>query len=65
MKIIVRNVFIETLKFPLCVKNNILKIKTIRTNKKEIENIGYMFRENCFEILINSNDKNIILSNYQ
>ena len=60
-----RNVFIETLKFPLCVKNNILKIKTIRTNKKEIENIGYMFRENCFEILINSNDKNIILSNYQ
>lgn len=24
-----------------------------------------MFRENCFDILINSNDKNIILSNYQ
>lgn len=24
-----------------------------------------MFRENCFDVLINSNDKNIILSNYQ
>ena len=24
-----------------------------------------MFRKNCFDILINSNDKNIILSNYQ
>lgn len=24
-----------------------------------------MFRQNCFDILINSNDKNIILSNYQ
>ena len=24
-----------------------------------------MFRENCFDILINTNDKNIILSNYQ
>ena len=24
-----------------------------------------MFREICFDILINSNDKNIILSNYQ
>ena len=33
--------------------------------KKKFENIGYMFRENHFGILINSNDKNIILSNYQ
>lgn len=24
-----------------------------------------MFRQNCFDVLINSNDKNIILSNYQ
>ncbi len=24
-----------------------------------------MFRENCFDLVINSNDKNIILSNYQ
>lgn len=24
-----------------------------------------MFRENCFDLVINSNDKNLILSNYQ
>ena len=40
-------------------------IKKININKKEIKNIGYMFRENCFDLVINSNDINLILSNYQ
>lgn len=47
------------------IDKKIFSIKKININKNEIENIGYMFRENCFDILINSNDKNIILSNYQ
>ncbi len=36
----------------------------ININKKEINNIGYLFRENCFDLVINSNDKSLILSNY-
>lgn len=39
-------------------------IKKININKKEINNIGYLFRENCFDLVINSNDKSLILSNY-
>lgn len=42
-----------------------MSIKKININKKEIKNIGYMFRDSCFDLVINSNDKNIILSNYQ
>ena len=31
-------------------------------NKKEIMNIGYMFRNDCFDMAININDRDIILS---
>ena len=30
-----------------------------------MNNAIYLFRENCFDLVVNSNDKNIILSNYQ
>lgn len=30
---------------------------------KEIENIGYMFRNDCFDMVVNINEKDIILSN--
>lgn len=56
--------YIDNVRIEIDKKKNV-SIKKININKKEIENIGYMFRENCFDILINTNDKNIILSNYQ
>ena len=39
-------------------------IKTI-FNKNEIENIGYMFRNDCFDMIVNVNERDIILSNYK
>lgn len=44
------------------VKDEIV-IKKININKKEIINIGYMFRNDCFDMAININDRDIILSN--
>lgn len=44
------------------VKDEIV-IKKININKKEIMNIGYMFRNDCFDMIININDRDIILSN--
>ena len=44
------------------VKDEII-IKKININKKEIMNIGYMFRNECFDMAININDRDIILSN--
>ena len=46
-------------------KNKNVTIKQININEKEIKNIGYMFRENCFDLVVNSNEKSIILSNYK
>jgi len=40
-------------------------IKKININKKEIQNIGYMFRNDCFDMIINVNERDIILSNYK
>ena len=56
--------YIDNVSIEIDKKKNVL-IKKTNINKNEIENIGYMFRENCFDLVINSNDKNIILSNYQ
>ncbi len=42
--------------------NNNISILNILFNKNEIENIGYMFRNDCFDVIINLNDKDIILS---
>jgi len=56
--------YIDNISIAIDKKKNV-SIKKININKNEIENIGYMFRENCFDLVINSNDKNIILSNYQ
>ena len=46
------------------VKDEII-IKKININKKEIENIGYMFRNDCFDMIINVNEQDLILSNFQ
>lgn len=38
-------------------------IKKININKKEIQNIGYMFRNDCFDMAVNINERDVILSN--
>lgn len=55
--------YIDNISIEVDKKKNV-SIKKININKKEIKNIGYMFRENCFDLVISSNDKNLILSNY-
>ena len=44
------------------VKDEVI-IKKININKKELANIGYMFRSDCFDMSVKINDRNIILSN--
>ena len=44
------------------IKDEIV-IKRININKKEIANIGYMFRNDCFDMIVNINGKDIILFN--
>lgn len=44
------------------VKDEIV-VKKININKREIMNISYMFRNDCFDMAININDRDIILSN--
>ena len=56
--------YIDNISVEVDKKKNV-SIKKININKKEINNIGYLFRENCFDLLVNSNDKNLILSNYK
>ncbi len=55
--------YIDNISIEVDKKKNV-SIKKININKKEINNIGYLFRENCFDLVINSNDESLILSNY-
>ncbi len=38
-------------------------IKKININKKEIQNIGYMFTNDCFDMAVNISNRDVILSN--
>ncbi len=55
--------YIDNISIEVDKKKNV-SIKKININKKEINDIGYLFRENCFDLVVNSNDKSLILSNY-
>lgn len=55
--------YIDNISIKVDKKKNV-SIKKININKKEINNIGYLFRENCFDLVVNSNDKSLILSSY-
>ena len=44
------------------MKNEII-IKKININKKKIENISYIFRNDCFDMAVNIKDRDVILSN--
>ena len=46
-------------------KEHNVQITNIIFNKNELENIGYMFRNDCFDLIVNVKDKDIILSNYK
>ncbi len=56
--------YIDNISIEVDKKKNV-SIKKININKKEINNIGYLFRENCFDLVINSNDESLLLSNYK
>ena len=43
--------------------NHNVSILNIIFNKNEIENIGYMFRNDCFDMIVDACDRDIILSN--
>lgn len=42
--------------------NHKVSILNVIFNKNEIENIGYMFRNDCFDMIVNIDEKDIILS---
>ncbi len=42
-----------------------VQITNIIFNKNELENIGYMFRNDCFDLIVNVKDRDIILSNHK
>ena len=44
-------------------KKDEIIIKKININKKEIQNIGYMFRNDCFDMAVNINERDVILFN--
>ena len=43
--------------------NHNTSILNIIFNKNEIENIGRMFRKDCFDMIVNAEDRDVILSN--
>ena len=58
------NKYIDEIEIEIDKDYNVI-IQNIIFNKKEIENIAYMFRNDCFDMVININNQDIILSNYQ
>ena len=46
-------------------KNYNVSILNINFNKNEIENIGYMFRNDCFDMVVSIEDREIIISNWK
>ena len=54
--------YISTIEVKIYKDSNLI-IKNININNQELENIGYMFLNECFDMLININEQDIILSN--
>ena len=46
-------------------KDNEISISNIIFNQNEIENIGYMFRNDCFDMVVSVEDRDVILSSYK
>lgn len=58
------NKYIDEIKINID-KNYNVSIENILFNKNEIENIGYMFRNDCFDMIVKLEERDIILSNYK
>lgn len=58
------NKYIDEIKISID-KNYDVSIENILFNKNEIENIGYMFRNDCFDMIVKLEERDIILSNYK
>ncbi len=58
------NKYIDEIEIDIDKDYNV-SIANIIFNKNEIENIGYMFRNDCFDMILNVNERDIILSNYK
>ena len=56
------NKYIDSIEVKIDKKKNVT-ITKVNINKLELENIGYMFRNDCFDMALTLEDKNIILSN--
>lgn len=54
--------YIDTIEIKIN-KNKEVEIVNININKLELENIGNMFRSDCFDMIVNINEQDIILSN--
>lgn len=58
------NKYIDEFEVKIDKEHNVT-ITNIIFNKNEIENIGYMFRNDCFDMIINVEDRDLIISNYK
>ena len=58
----ITNKYIDEIKISSDNNHNV-SILNIIFNKNEIENIGYMFRNDCFDMVVDTCDRDIILSN--
>ncbi len=58
------NKYIDEFEVKIDKQHNVT-ITNIIFNKNELENIGYMFRNDCFDLIVNVKDRDIILSNYK
>ena len=58
------NKYIDEIEIDIDQNFNVSIVNVI-FNKNEIENIGYMFRNDCFDMIVNINERDIILSNYK
>lgn len=58
------NTYIDEFEVEIDKEYNV-DITNIIFNKNEIENIGYMFRNDCFDMIVNVNDRDLIISSYK
>ena len=56
--------YIESIEIEVDDDKNV-SIKNINITKRELQNIGYMFRNDCFDMAVNSDERDIIISNYK
>lgn len=56
--------YIDSIEIKLDKDKNIT-IKNVTIAKRELDNIGYMFRNDCFDMIVNVNERDVLFSNYK